>query len=361
MKTEMGIGEQKGRDMGEFELPGFRFHPTEQELVGFYLKKMVQGKLHNFSYIGVLDLYQYDPWDLPSLGRLGERELFFFVPRDKKCQNGGRPSRITACGYWKATGSDRHVRDEYGKALGLKKTLVFYRGRAPRGEKTDWIMNEYRMLDSNERYRKEVVLCRIYRKATPLKWLEQKAISQAQETSMDEDFESKPEEDTFVSSRQTSSDVQANKQVSSKSKQPQQSSSLDDNTNTTHTNSDITSSQGCCSALDLELNSMMESTVYGGYIDPIFQAFADDGKKSMEGFSSLMAMINSTSIDCCGLDSIFPSPDTQKSKVVDMPKLSLDFRNDGSLSTGKDKSPWADLWSPSIFLSTPNNHQLDGF
>ena len=105
---------------------------------------------------------------------------------------------------------------------------------------------------------------------------------------------------------------------------------------------------------------MMESTVYGGYIDPIFQQFSEDGKK--EGFSSLMAMINSsTSTDSCSLDSIFPSQDSQKSKVVDMPKLSLDFRNDGPLSTGKDKNPWADLWSPSVFLSTPNNYQLDGF
>jgi hypothetical protein len=30
----------------------------------------------------------------------------------------------------------------------LRKTLVFYRGRAPHGQKSDWIMHEYRLDDS---------------------------------------------------------------------------------------------------------------------------------------------------------------------------------------------------------------------
>jgi hypothetical protein len=76
----------------------------------------------------------------------GEREWLFFCPRDKKYPNGARPNRVTASGYWKATGTDRPVRRaDDARCIGLKKTLVFYTGKAPRGRKTEWIMNEYRL------------------------------------------------------------------------------------------------------------------------------------------------------------------------------------------------------------------------
>lgn len=83
---------------------------------------------------------------------VGEREWYFFVRLDKKNgANGGRPNRTTERGFWKATGSDRKILRaiEPKQLIGIKKTLVFYRGRAPRGAKTDWVMNEYRLPDTN--------------------------------------------------------------------------------------------------------------------------------------------------------------------------------------------------------------------
>lgn len=87
--------------------------------------------------------------DQTGLAKIGEREWYFFVPRDRRHANGGRPNRTTERGFWKATGSDRPIRSAVDpkRLIGLKKTLVFYNGRAPRGCKTDWVMNEYRLPD----------------------------------------------------------------------------------------------------------------------------------------------------------------------------------------------------------------------
>ncbi|XP_030523160.1 NAC domain-containing protein 6 [Rhodamnia argentea] len=159
----------------ELELPGFRFHPTEEELLDFYLRNMISNKKLRFDVIGFLNIYNYDPRELPGLAKIGEREWYFFVPRDRKHGSGGRPNRTTKHGFWKATGSDRKIvsLSDHKRVLGLRKTLVFYEGRAPRGSKTDWVMNEYRLPDDSSP--KEMVLCKIYRKATSLKVLEQRA------------------------------------------------------------------------------------------------------------------------------------------------------------------------------------------
>lgn len=52
--------------MDELMLPGFRFHPTDEELVGFYLKRKAQQRPLSIELIKQLDIYKYDPWDLPS-------------------------------------------------------------------------------------------------------------------------------------------------------------------------------------------------------------------------------------------------------------------------------------------------------
>ncbi|KAL7127823.1 hypothetical protein ABFS83_14G276800 [Erythranthe nasuta] len=126
--------------------PGFRFHPTDEELVLYYLKKKICRQRHLLNVIGETDVYKWDPEELPGISKLktGDRQWFFFSPRDRKYPNGARSNRATRHGYWKATGKDRVISCN-SRAVGLKKTLVFYRGRAPSGERTDWVMHEYTM------------------------------------------------------------------------------------------------------------------------------------------------------------------------------------------------------------------------
>ncbi|XP_078441409.1 NAC domain-containing protein 35-like [Wolffia australiana] len=159
--------EEEDRHEHDVVMPGFRFHPTEEELVEFYLRRKVEGKPFNVELITFLDLYRYDPWELPALAAIGEKEWFFYVPRDRKYRNGDRPNRVTTSGYWKATGADRMIRSESHKPIGLKKTLVFYSGKAPKGVRSSWIMNEYRLPHhETDRYLKvEISLCRVYKRA----------------------------------------------------------------------------------------------------------------------------------------------------------------------------------------------------
>ncbi|CAI0376850.1 unnamed protein product [Linum tenue] len=163
------VGDDEDEDDHEHDMvmPGFRFHPTEEELVEFYLRRKVEGKRFNVELITFLDLYRYDPWELPAMAAIGEKEWFFYVPRDRKYRNGDRPNRVTTSGYWKATGADRMIRTESSRSIGLKKTLVFYSGKAPKGIRTSWIMNEYRLPHHDtQRYQKtEISLCRVYKRA----------------------------------------------------------------------------------------------------------------------------------------------------------------------------------------------------
>jgi hypothetical protein len=85
--------------------------------------------------------------------KMGEEEWYFYCLKDQKYQKGRRINRATNAGFWKATGKDKEIYQASAMMptiVGMKKTLVFYTGRAPRGEKTEWIMHEYRLEGSGK-------------------------------------------------------------------------------------------------------------------------------------------------------------------------------------------------------------------
>uniref|UniRef100_A0A7N0ULQ1 NAC domain-containing protein n=1 Tax=Kalanchoe fedtschenkoi TaxID=63787 RepID=A0A7N0ULQ1_KALFE len=160
-----------GRQSSELP-PGFRFHPTDEELIMCYLRNQAASRPCPVSIIPEVDIYKFDPWQLPDKAEVGENEWYFFSPRDRKYPNGVRPNRATVSGYWKATGTDKAIHSG-SKYVGVKKALVFYSGRPPKGVKTDWIMHEYRLTgsqfqpsarQSGTMRLDDWVLCRIYKK-----------------------------------------------------------------------------------------------------------------------------------------------------------------------------------------------------
>ncbi|KAM0905744.1 hypothetical protein ACQ4PT_017192 [Festuca glaucescens] len=167
--------EQGGGDGGGLSLPpGFRFHPTDEEIITSYLLRKFINPSFVSRAVGEVDLNSCEPRDLPGKATMGEKEWYFFVHKDLKYPTGSRANRATREGYWKATGKDREIFKPRGGAggdelVGMKKTLVFYTGRAPRGAKSDWVMHEFRLEGKSREQtmnnpKDEWVVCKVFNK-----------------------------------------------------------------------------------------------------------------------------------------------------------------------------------------------------
>ncbi|WCJ41880.1 NAC domain containing protein 89 [Euphorbia peplus] len=144
------------------KFPGFRFSPTDVELISYYLRKKMDGAEKCVEVISEVEICAQEPWDLPGKSVIqSENEWFFFAARGRKYPNGSQSRRATELGYWKATGKERNVKSG-STVIGTKRTLVFHIGRAPKGERTEWIMHEYCMDGKSQ---DSLVVCRLRRNA----------------------------------------------------------------------------------------------------------------------------------------------------------------------------------------------------
>nr|XP_043626797.1 NAC domain-containing protein 104 [Erigeron canadensis] len=121
--------------------PGFRFCPTDEELVVHFLQRKASLLPYHPDIIPDLDLYPYDPWDLDGKALVEGKKWYYY---SRRTQN-----RITTNGYWKSWGCDEQIiSSRSSKRVGVKKYYVFHIGDSPdEGVKTNWIMQEYRFSD----------------------------------------------------------------------------------------------------------------------------------------------------------------------------------------------------------------------
>ncbi|OEL30046.1 NAC domain-containing protein 83 [Dichanthelium oligosanthes] len=175
--------------------PGFRFRPTDEELVVHYLRRRaLASPLPAAVDIPDIRILAHDPSDLLPPG-WSEQERYFFTCKEAKYVKGRRANRATGAGYWKATGKEKpvavtvpapappkggapgHAQQGQAVLVGMKRSLVFYRGKPPTGSKTDWVMHEYRLAgaglapcrraaggDAAATPAEGWVLCRVFRK-----------------------------------------------------------------------------------------------------------------------------------------------------------------------------------------------------
>ncbi|KAL0328454.1 UNVERIFIED_CONTAM: protein CUP-SHAPED COTYLEDON 2 [Sesamum calycinum] len=155
--------------------PGFRFHPTDEELISYYLLKKVLDSSFTTRAITQVDLNKSEPWNLPGTeSEDGGERMVLLQPARQEIPDGvegeqGDGSRVLE-GHWERQG-DIQLQDMV--AGGDEENPSFLPGESSKGEKTNWVMHEYRLqgklayhyLSPNSQ--DEWVISRVFQKTAP--------------------------------------------------------------------------------------------------------------------------------------------------------------------------------------------------
>ncbi|XP_012084854.2 NAC transcription factor 29 [Jatropha curcas] len=125
--------------MEQLVLPsGYRFRPTDSELILYYLKNKILGKELPVNIIPTIDVFSCNPDQLPL------SEFTHGMPNERYFFSNRRKGRIlTEDGFYhvSSTGS---IYDK-NKLVGFVRTLDFYHGRPNKGIKSKWTVHEFRV------------------------------------------------------------------------------------------------------------------------------------------------------------------------------------------------------------------------
>lgn len=143
------------------DIVGYRFHPTDKELVDHYLWNKILDRdslVQAIKEVG--GLFNKDPWELPCFSNIksADQVWYFFSRRE----DNKRVKRTTDKGFWKVTGKARNVKGKRGSAV--KKTLVFYEGRTTNAKWTPWVIHEYTFTATFPDNKEGIFLCKLKNK-----------------------------------------------------------------------------------------------------------------------------------------------------------------------------------------------------
>ncbi|KAF5740666.1 NAC domain-containing protein 72-like [Tripterygium wilfordii] len=151
--------------------PGSGFYPSDEQVFCHYLscknntrQKPDSENLDGYDLIKELDLYNYDPYELPDTSSFAygykndKKHWYCFTVRVLESKGGRRKAKG---GYWRRGAKVRNVMGAGGKAvLGTKTMFVYYLDNSQKSAvKTDWVMYEYAQ---HEDHKTSFVLCRVF-------------------------------------------------------------------------------------------------------------------------------------------------------------------------------------------------------
>ncbi|XVE81167.1 hypothetical protein DITRI_Ditri15bG0040900 [Diplodiscus trichospermus] len=126
-------------------LTGFRFSPTDEELLDI-LNQKVSGNtaMTPLDFIVESNIYELEPKDLQwtQSVALNKNERYYYCKRESDSRE------VSGRGWWKATSHVKTISVDDGRVVGYKRPLTFHRFRDNQRKrkdaiKTKWIMHEY--------------------------------------------------------------------------------------------------------------------------------------------------------------------------------------------------------------------------
>ncbi|XP_062175739.1 NAC domain-containing protein 41-like [Alnus glutinosa] len=138
---------------------GFRFMPTDEELISHYLVKKVKGEELSWDGIPDCDLYgEKPPWEI-----CGDQEkVYFFTTLKKLSKN--RVSRTAGCGVWHENCTVK-IYDNRGDIIGARKLFNFNVKEGSTTKNSNWIMHEFSLVGEQQQGT-NLVLCSLQKKGS---------------------------------------------------------------------------------------------------------------------------------------------------------------------------------------------------